>query len=296
MRCRIRFNESHAKETEMTVSVLVNEKIVEAVYLPQEQYYEAIWEATGRDGRYPVSVSINRGRLGRKNVFAGSFLIDGQPPEIVLSLRGQELDGEVILRRQLSIGPMLRDPEPIVTWTISILDASGQPVKTESGRGNLPGRFSWWGQRQDGVMAEDGLYSVQVEAWDRAGNTGVAAEKFRVLRKLPELTIATEKQGEGIQVDLSYDGKVPLAFWRVEVRSGLGTILQEKSGEKLPVRFIVPLGSENEKISCRIYGQDVLGNKMRQVIENIISQKTGKDKGGQADEKGEGENGWSVDF
>ena len=297
MRCRIRFSESNAKQAEVSVSVVVSGKVIEAVYLPQEQYYEAVWPAIGKDGRYPVSVSINRGQQGRKNVFAGSFLVDGQPPEVVLSLLGQELDGEVVLRRQLTINPVLKEPEPITTWNIGILDASGQIVKTESGRGNLPGRFSWWGQRQDGVLAEDGLYSVQVEVWDRAGNNAVASEKFRVLRKRPELTIVTEKKDGEIQVDLSYDGKVPLAFWRVELRSGSGTILQEKNGEKLPVRFMVPFSNENDKISCRIYGQDVLGNKMRQVIENIISLKPGGDKAGdQAGEKGAEGNGWSVDF
>lgn len=296
MRCRIRFSGSNATQAEVSVSVVVSGKVIEAVYLPQEKYYEAVWPATGRDGRYPVSVSINRGPQGRKNVFAGSFLIDGQPPEILLSLRGQELDGEVVLRRQLTISSVLKEPEPITTWTISILDGSDQVVKAESGRGNLPGRFSWWGQRQDGVMAEDGLYSVQVEVSDRAGNNGVASEKFRIVRKRPELTIATEKNDGEIHVDLSYDGKVPLAFWRVELRSGTGAVLQEKSGEKLPVRITVPFSSESEKISCRIFGQDVLGNKMRQIIENIIALKPGRDNGGQDSESGAEDSGWSVDF
>lgn len=297
MRCRIRFSESNVKQSEVSVSVVVSGKVIEAVYLPQEKYYEAVWPATGKDGRYPVSVSINRGQQGRKNIFAGSFLIDGQPPEIVLSLRGQELDGEVVLRRQLTISSVLKEPEPITAWNISILDGSDQVVKAESGRGNLPGRFSWWGQRQDGVMAEDGLYSVQVEVSDRAGNNAVASEKFRIVRKRPELTIATEKKEGEILLDLSYDGKVPLAFWRVELRSGTGVILQEKSGEKLPVQFTVPYSNESEKISCRIFGQDVLGNKMRQIIENIIALRPGRDKGGDQDsEDGTEDSGWSVDF
>lgn len=297
MRCRIRFNESNTKQAGVSVSVVIGEKIVEAVYLAQEQYYEAAWPATGRDGRYPVSVSVNSGQPDRKNIFAGSFLVDGQPPEIALSLRGQELDGEVVLRRQLTISPVLKEPEPIATWEISILDASGQIVKAEDGRGNLPGRFSWWGQRQDGVMAEDGLYTVQVAVWDRAGNNAAVSENFLVLRKRPELNIVAEKHGEGIQVDLGYDGKVPLAFWRVELRSGSGTILQGTSGEKLPARLMVPLSSESDKISCHVYVQDVLGNKVRQVIDNILALKSGGEKTeDQTSEKGGEENAWSVDF
>ena len=297
IRCRVRFGESNVKQAEVSVSVVVNGKVIEAVYLPQEKYYEAVWPAAGRDGRYPVSVSINRGQQGGKNIFAGSFMIDSQPPEIVLSLRGQELDGEVVLRRQLTISSVLKESEPITTWNISILDGSDQVVKAESGRGNLPGRFSWWGQRQDGVMTEDGLYRVQLEVSDRAGNNAVASEKFRIVQKRPELTIVTEKKDGEIHVDLSYDGKVPLAFWRVELRSGSGAILQEKSGEKLPVQLKVPFSNESEKISCRIYGQDVLGNKVRQIIENIVAIKPGKDRGGDQDrEAGAGESGWSVDF
>ncbi|MHB8223153.1 MAG: hypothetical protein ACYDHV_09960, partial [Desulfurivibrionaceae bacterium] len=167
------------KQAEVSVSVVVGGKVIEAVYLPQEKYFEAVWPATGKDRRYPVSVSINRGQQDRKNVFAGSFMIDGQPPEITLALRGQEMDGEVVLRRQLTISAVLKEPEPLASWNISILDGSEQVVKSESGRGNLPGRFSWWGQRQDGMLAEDGLYSVRVEVWDRAGNNAGATEKFR---------------------------------------------------------------------------------------------------------------------
>lgn len=297
MHCRIRFSENNTRPADVSVSVVIGEKIVEAVYFPQEQCYEAAWTATGRDGRYPVSVSINRGKLGRKNIFAGSFQVDGQPPEIALSLRGQELDGEVVLRRQLTVIPVLKEPEPLATWEVGILDASGQVVKAENGHGNLPERFSWWGQRQDGVMAEDGLYTVQVAVLDRAGNNASVSEKFRVLRKQPELNIVTKKQGNGIQVDLGYDGKVPLAFWRVELRSGSGAILLETSGEKLPARLTVPLSNESEKISCRVYGQDVLGNKLRQVIDNLLALKSGGDKTeDQASGKDAEGNGWAVDF
>jgi TolB-like protein len=297
MRCRVRFSESNMEQAGMAVSVVVDEKVIEAVYLAQEQCYEAAWPAAGKDGRYPVSVSVNRGQPDRKTIFAGSFLVDGQPPEIALSLRGQELDGEVVLRRQLMISPVLKEPEPIATWEISILDASGQIVKAENGRGNLPGRFSWWGQRQDGVMAEDGLYTVQVAVWDRAGNNAAVSANFLVLRKRPEINIVTEKHGDKVQVDLGYDGKVPLAFWRVELRSGSGTILQEASGEKLPARLMVPLSSESDKISCHIHGQDVLGNKVRQVVDNILALKSREDKTEDpADAKGMEENDWSVDF
>jgi len=295
MRCRIRLLESNAKQAEVSISVVIDGQIVNAVYLPEDQCYEAAWPVAVMDGRYPVAVSINRGQLGSKNVFAGSFLVDGQPPELFLSLRGEELEGEVILRRQLTISPVLQEPEPIVSWEIAILDATGQIVKSENGRSNLPDRFSWWGQRQDGIMAEDGLYAVQMKVWDRAGNNASASENFRVLRKLPELTIVTEKKEGELQVDLAYDGKVPLAYWRVELRNGAGSILRETSGEKLPARLTVPFSSESDKISCRVYGQDVLGNKVRQVIDNIMALKSRGDKA-EVGESGAKGSGWSVDF
>ncbi len=132
---------------------------------------------------------------------------------------------------------------------------------------------------------------------DRAGNNASASEKFRVLRKQPELNIVTKKQEKGIQVDLGYDGKVPLAFWKVELRNGSGAILLETSGEKLPARLTVPLSNESEKISCRVFGQDVLGNKLRQVIDNLLALKSGGDKTeDQASGKDAEGNGWAVDF
>lgn len=292
VRCRIRLDDKSAL-AETQVSVVVDNKIVWAEHLAQEQLYEASWPAPAREGRYPVSVIISSRVMGTKNVLAGGFLVDGRSPELILSLRGQELDGAVVLNKQLTITPGLKEPEPLNSWEIEVLDATGQRIKAENGRGNLPGRFAWWGQRQDGTMAADGDYLVRLTAVDRAGNTASAEKGFQIIRAKPELKLTAAQQGEGIQIDLDYLGKVPLVHWRLELRSGTGSILQDASGEKMPARIFLPLEGSNGKISAHLSGQDVLGSTVRQTIADILAHKTGQ---AQVVEEEKKTDVWSIDF
>lgn len=297
VRCRIRLDEKGLAE-QTTMAVVVGEQIIQATYLAREQAHEASWPAPAREGRYPVSVSINSREMGTKNVFAGSFLVDSTPPELLLSLKGQELDGAVVLRRQLNITPGLRVPEPLSDWEIEILDSSDQVIKTENGRGNLPGRFSWWGQRQDGSPAKDGEYRVRLTVRDRAQNSASVTERFLIVRKKPELKVLASRQGDSIRLELSHDGKAPLVYWRLELRGGLGTIIYEASGDKTPASLLAPqAGSSGGKISALVLSQDILGNRVRQSIDDIFARRTGKDGAEeQIDEEGAETDVWSMDF
>jgi hypothetical protein len=243
-------------------------------------------------------VSIGRRNQGVKNVFAGSFLVDSIPPEPLLFLRGQELDGAVVLHSQLNITAALRAPEPLSGWEIEILDSAGKAIKAESGRGNLPGRFAWWGQGQDGSLVGDGEYSVRLTARDRAGNSAAAAESFLVVRKKPELKLQAARRGEDVLLDLSYDGKAPLVYWRLELRSVDQGILFEASGDGLPPALQAALpGGESGRISALVQGQDALCNRVRQNIDDIFALRTGtagtEEK---VDEEHTGAAAWSVDF
>lgn len=294
--CRIRLDET-GLAAQTTVIVVAGEQIVRAAYLAREQAYEASWPAPAANGRYAVSVSIGRRNQGVKNVFAGSFLVDSTPPEPLLFLRGQELDGAVVLHSQLNITAALRAPEPLSGWEIEILDSGGKPIKAESGRGNLPGRFSWWGQSQDGNPVADGEYAVRLTARDRAGNSAAATEGFLVVRKKPELKLQAARRGEELLLDLSYDGKAPLVYWRLELRTIDQGILFEASGNDLPPTLQARPPEAAGKISALVQGQDALGNRVRQNIDDIFALRTGTaGTEEEVDEQKTGAAAWSVDF
>src|SRR5207237_1011339 len=58
----------------------------------------------------------------------------------------------------------VKNGAPVDRWKIDILDASGKPVKTLSGKGKPPDHFVWDGKNEKGDLVPKGKYSVQMEA------------------------------------------------------------------------------------------------------------------------------------
>ena len=46
-------------------------------------------------------------------------------------------------------------------------------------------------------------------------------------------------------VDLDHEGKVPIAFWRIEMKSSTGRLIKVAEGDQLPVTMDVPVSGGN---------------------------------------------------
>ena len=97
--CRIKLGASPASLFNTTVSILVDERIIPAHNYEGENSYVASWPAAAINQRYPVSIVISRPGAGEQEVLVGSYLVDGQVPEVALHLKGQELNGIVVLQK-----------------------------------------------------------------------------------------------------------------------------------------------------------------------------------------------------
>ncbi|MFH7319808.1 hypothetical protein ACHHRT_04250 [Desulfurivibrio sp. D14AmB] len=293
VRCWIRFDD-RSRPAGAVIGVLFDQKMIPARYLLREQLHEAAWEAPSRDGRYPVSVTVITPELGSRTVFAGSFLVDGTTPEPQLILGGQVLEGMAVMRGQLRITPLLKVPEPLRNWEIEILDTEGAVIKAERGQGGLPGRFSWWGQRQDGRNSPDGEYAVRLTVWDRAGNRGEVEEKFLVVRDKPEVSLRALRRADILELELEHQGRAPLVYWRVELRDEPGTLLYEADGVGTPQPLLAPLPAAVEKVAALVQALDALGNRISRRVENIMIQEgVALD---QAEEEVVEPDGWAEDF
>ncbi len=201
------------------------------------QSYTGDWIVSDKDGRYPVTMVVNW-PSGRKKVsYIGSYRVDSTPPRVVLDLKGVQLQGTVAFRDKIIIVPRMLRREPVARWKLRVDDEMGEEQMSNTGYGNLPMRFVWNGLGQDGWPAEEGIYKISLQVWDRANNLSEAVEPVAVARTPPTMVLEAKNRGRDMIVDLSHEGNVPVAFWRVEMRDDEGSVIKVAEGEELPVRL-----------------------------------------------------------
>lgn len=280
--CRVKLGAQPRAIFETSVSIFVDERIIEAQYLEKENAFVASWPAALNNERYPVSIAISRPGSMDREVLVGSYLVDGQVPALALQLKGQELDGMVILQKKVAIMPVMKKPEPIKRWLMTVHDKNGLEIMTANGQNGLPARFAWWGQTKNGGLVADGFYTIGLKVWDRAGNSASADEVIRVIRREPKMSVAMKEQEENLALSLEYDGEIPLAYWRLEVQNQDGDIISQSSGTDVDSHLMLPLATvAGQNISYRLYAQDMLGNRMRREVKALVplDQESGGDDG-----------------
>jgi len=277
--CRVRLAEEQKAAPDREINLLAGGRRISAVYKEDARQYEAVWPAEGNDGRYSVMLSMaDRGGVP-KDVFVGSYQIDGSVPRLRLQVNGPKLNNVPVLREVLTIVPIALDPEPIARWEVVITDEKGNALMAEQGK-NMPDRLVWRGQGRDGSQVADGFYEISFTAWDRAANRETVSDRFQVLRRPPALDITVEQAHDVLVVDLRHDDKVPLAYWRIEVRDKTGSLLHEEDGGSLPATLNVPLSARQQAdLGFVLVARDILGNKMRRIIDNpaaVAAKKKGE--------------------
>lgn len=280
VQCRIHLGSSPASLYNTKVSILVDERRVEASYLGDENSFVASWPAAPPNKRYPVSVAISRPGPRDQKMLVGSYLVDNQVPALALQLKGQELNGIVVLQKNVAIMAVMENPEPIRRWVMTVRDKDGVAIMADDGQNDLPDRFSWWGQAKNGGLVADGFYTIDLTVWDRAGNRAFAEEAIRVIRREPKMELAMKEQDNSLALNLEYDGEIPLAYWRLEIQNQDGDILSESSGSEVSSSLMLPLAKvAGQNISYRLYAQDMLGNRLRRNVAALVPVEEEKTEG-----------------
>ena len=211
--------------------------------------YRSDWEVAENDGRYPVTMVINWPSGHKKVSFLGAYNVDSSPPKLVLDLKGVQLEGTVAFRDQVIIIPRMLRREPVARWKLTVEDENGEEQLSYTGYGEMPNRFVWNGKGKEGWPAAEGLYKVSLQVWDRAENSSVASQPVAVARTPPAMILEAKNRGRDMIIDLSHDGKVPIAFWRMEMRSTTGEMIKVAEGSDLPVRMDVRMPNKVIKIA-----------------------------------------------
>jgi TolB-like protein len=272
--CRIKLEGSPSTLVQTTISFFIDEQIIEAQYNEGENAFIASWPAGTADKHYAVSATIKQGKVLNREIRVGHYCVDGRAPELNLQVIGQELNGIVILQKQIQILPQLKNPEPINRWQMTVRDENGNQVMGDKGDQGLPSHFSWWGQGKNGGLVQDGFYAIDLTVWDRAGNSASTQESIRVVRAKPNMILDMEKQEDNLAINLKYDGEIPLAYWRLQIRNPNGSIIAERSGTDSSQEINLPLkATATQDISYRLYAQDMLGNHLQR-DETPVSSET----------------------
>lgn len=239
----------------------------------------ASWLAQERNGTYPVDL-VAVFPSGRQQVERiGEYTVDGTPPELTVNFFGSASEGDALFfNRELSIIPLLKVPEVLDRWEITVYDKDRELVLLQDGTGQIPPHIIWNGMLSGVEAAPDGRYLVLVQVWDRAGNLGRSEGFVNLMRTPPKLGLTVEREGGVVHVLLADEVQSPLAFWFAKVYEKSGEMVASRTGETLPVTLDINLADpeSSEPLELIFAAQDRYGNRMRRKVENLLNLEAGQ--------------------
>jgi len=299
--CSVRLRNLWLENRAPRIFLKADDQIYAASLSPGSNTYEASWIAGQEDGRFPVTLILEWPLYGRtETVQLGYYLVDGLQPLIALDLKGAVLEGDLpIFRDEVAMVPRRLIRKPIARWRIAFRNKDDVVVAEQKTEGELPDTLIWRGRTTLGGMETKGVYQVLLEVWDEAGNKASATTRFELSKKAPWVKVAAAKEGKKVTVDLNeHDNKIPLAFWRLEMWSKEGKLLKTAEGKDLPaqVGMELPTAAEGQDIEGTLVVQDVLGNKARRALKNLLVPPEPEKKKGEVIEEKTATKAWVEEF
>jgi outer membrane protein OmpA-like peptidoglycan-associated protein/flagellar hook assembly protein FlgD len=168
------------------------------------------------------------------------FVVDTLAPTVTINtpyaLFSPDGDGN---RDLLRIQQSTSDEEE---WRAAIRDEAGEPVREYLWRGTAAS-VEWDGTDDAGNRVEDGLYTYQISATDRAGNTVVrGVPDIEVDTRQPRLFVtagasAISPNGDDVRDRVGFDLYANLLEgadeWRLTIRTEAGLVVRQFSGDDL---------------------------------------------------------------
>ncbi|WP_456387055.1 hypothetical protein [Desulfolithobacter sp.] len=265
--------------------------------LDEEKYYfTATWPAQREGGRYAVTLDVRWPDGSSQSLLIGSYSVDTDPPEVKLNLVAKKMDGELYFNDKLIIIPKLLHPEPVVRWEIMVLDDQDEVIVLQGASEHIPRRLTWRGKTSLGGMAPDGDYRIVFRVWDRAGRES-SDEAWVIYRHQPPDIVleVTEETGQ-LLVDVDNLELTPIEYWWMKFFAPDGRLLETIEGEELPTTVVLNLTGKEERagpIECIIMAQDMLGNKTRHRVRDLLQLRPMEEP---EDENIEMETEWVEEF
>lgn len=233
------------------------------------------------EGCYPVSLILEwKDRPSERIPKIAAYTVINKAPQLVMDIKkGLRLGEITAFRDYLIFFPKLKEPRPLIRWSVEIKNQKGDTIIREEKEGNLPSRLVWEGKDAHKKKLNDGFYSFCLNVWDAAGNHAAVTKELALQSTVPPINIATaHREGKTYLEIISEEGysDVPLKSWTLNVASAEGQTLINKEGHQLPA--IIDLQQVlkpdvNQKINrvannlgsiyCDIEVKDRLGNRFR---------------------------------
>ena len=270
--CSVKIRTAAGRDDLSRVLLMVGDDDFLPMREEKKNFYTVSWVAPDRNGSLPVSLILHYHTGDKEVFFAGNYQIDNRAPKLTLNIKGKKVNNHTAFSRRLIIQPLWQDPEPISRWSLTVRNLDGDVMIAGEGKRTLPKRFFWKGQRPDGHKAYDGIYDVVLQVWDRAGNVTAASEKVLLTSTPPIPRVTAEIGAENLVVSLDGDSEIPVDFWTSEILFSDGEVVLVDQGSELPVELQVPypLLEEKRKLECVVVIRDVLGNRIRKKIKDLM--------------------------
>ena len=206
------------------------------------------------DGAYKVKVWVKDSSKNETRIDVDDFVVDTRAPSVIPGLPESLLfspnGDEVMDEFPLSLREGSKEP----LWTLEFFNEGGDAIRTLTWEDSVPTDFAWGGEKDDGVQADDGPYSLRLTSEDPAGN-GFSWEAGGIFldSRTPMVRQAVENaffspNEDGILdeavITFEYDDSEALSWsWSL---SRAGVVVRQVTGEGAPPEKVAVDGRDNQ--------------------------------------------------
>jgi hypothetical protein len=256
----------YVNQPEEILLLLNNKPVKTDFYL---KTVKSVWAAPREEGRYVVTLLAKWKAPVKyeKKLFLSSFFVDNEKPQVKLKLKKIiEIEGKPVFRKFIKIIPVIMNREVVSRWKLEIVsDKEKKAVIVLSRFGKLPKFFKWKGVSARGGHISNGKYILKLSVWDRAGNMSVAELPVFVIKFIPSVNIAAERDNSTLKIHFALSEKhlVKFSTWRFELYDDFGSLIAYKEGRDFPDKLDIKYnGKLKKKLRYSFDIKDVLGNRL----------------------------------
>ena len=150
----------------------------------------------------------------------------------------------ILGQQKMDVAMVTKSEEPIDKWKLTVLDSTGMMVKTFSGKGAPPSRFSWDGKNEAGDLVPQGNYSFNLEVDDTEESVGKSRPRVTFAKWVPKRV--PYQYTFGVSGDLLFDsGKDVLLQKGYDAIQKTAAAIQRKYPDSL---IIIAGHTDNQKL------------------------------------------------
>jgi len=189
--------------------------------LDREHWYKGFFNAPDDDGTYELKVrAFDKWNELYEFEGLGTLVVDNSPPRVSISRSrtwfSPNRDG---INDSVLFVPQMLSADNLKQWSFEIADSKGNVIRSEYGRGDLPGGLIWRGENDKFKPADNGTYFARLTVEDKAGNRTQTSKLIVVLDRLsPEIELTERKrENDVVEFQVEFSNFSTLEEWTIRV-------------------------------------------------------------------------------